>query len=223
MPSLQHILAVEDCVDTFTLIQHALKGLSSITWAKTVAEAKSLLNVSLYDLIVLDIELPDGSGLDLCLELQNSEVFRAIPILTLTAKDTIEDKIKGFQMGVDQYMTKPFDKRELKARVESMLFKAMRTKINSIVNIGDIAIDKNLQRIQTNNKTIKLTPTEFRILMLLLAEPGAILDREAISDLIWGDKETSIRQVDTQISKLRKKIGADKIQSIHGIGYRFAA
>lgn len=220
---MQSVLMVEDNEDSIRLMLACLKGLALFTVAKSVLEAKLLINSMSFDLILLDVNLPDGCGLALCAEMQASEFLRHIPVIITSCYNETEYKVKAFSIGVDDYLTKPLDIQVFRARIESKLLK-IQDQNKTLLKIGQIKIDTLMQRVHVGNETIDLTAGEFKVLMFLATNAGSVLDREAISDKVWGEQsETSMRQVDARISRLRKKIGQDKIESVHGVGYRLVA
>ena len=226
---MHKILLVEDNVDAYNLVKRAL-GSSQLEWAKSLAEATRLLQTKQYDLILLDIMLPDGDGYRLCSVLQTNDQLNNCPVIFLTAKNSTLDKVMGFSVGADDFISKPFDPLELKARVDAKLRKRERDMIESdMIRVGDIEINRNTQRVSINqngtSENIDLTPIEFKLLVMLSKEPNTVHTRDQILNHVWGESiHVYGRSVDTHISKLRKKLGpkADYIESVHGSGYRFA-
>ncbi len=226
---MHKILLVEDSVDAYNLVKRAL-GTAQLEWAKSLAEATRLLQTKQYDLILLDIMLPDGDGYRLCSVLQTNDQLNNCPVIFLTAKNSTLDKVMGFSVGADDFISKPFDPLELKARVDAKLRKRERDMIESdMIRVGDIEINRNTQRVSINqngtSENIDLTPIEFKLLVMLSKEPNTVHTRDQILNHVWGESiHVYGRSVDTHISKLRKKLGpkADYIESVHGSGYRFA-
>ncbi|MES2857507.1 MAG: response regulator transcription factor, partial [Bdellovibrionota bacterium] len=167
----------------------------------------------------------------LCSMLQSSGDFESIPIVFLTAKTSISDKVLGFQLGADDFITKPFDQLELKARVDSKIRRLERDKRESdIVRVGDLEINKSSQKavVTTDGNTteLDLTPLEFKLLLLLANKPNHVFSRDEILNTVWGESiHVYSRSVDTHISKLRKKLDSYSglIESVHGSGYRIGA
>lgn len=225
------LLLVDDSEEVYKIVDNALTGVSSIDWAKSISEAKELMPKAAYELVLLDIGLPDGNGVEFCQELQNTNP--TLPIFFLTAKDSLSEKVMGFTAGADDYITKPFNSLELKARVESKLKKiAMLMNSNDRLKWKELEIDKTSQEVFVYDDTkspnfkdsIDLTSLEFKILMYLCQKPNAVISRDDIMDGIWGkDVFVYARSVDTHISKLRRKLGsaASTIESVHGVGYKF--
>jgi len=227
---MHKILIVEDAEDCYQLVKHALGQNIDLVWANSVAKAMDHLNADSFDLVLLDVVLPDGDGFQFCSFMQNNDQFQNIPVIYLTGKSSPNDKVLGFSTGAEDYIQKPFNLMELRARVEAKLRKRDRLKQQeSWVRYGDIEIDiaSHKARIVSNGATreIDLTSIEFKILYLLLKRPESVLSRDEILDTIWG-KGVYIcaRSVDTYISKLRKKLEplSPYIQSVHGVGYKIS-
>ncbi|MCB0343132.1 MAG: response regulator transcription factor [Pseudobdellovibrionaceae bacterium] len=227
---MHKILIVEDCEDEFALISRALPTSSEVYWRQTVAEGRRLANTKSFDMILLDVGLPDGSGLELSAELSANPRCALTPIILITSRDSVDDKILGFTSGADDYVVKPFHLRELKARLESRIrrYESFRDHADHVV-AGPLEIDLTSQmcRITRDGVTIPiddLTPIEYKILTLLAAHPDRAFSRDHILTQVWGhDVHVFPRSVDTHVSKLRRKLGesADMIKSVHGLGYRF--
>lgn len=219
------ILLVEDSSEINTLIQRALHNLCEITWVKTINEAKELIVQKNFDIILLDIELPDGNGLDFCAELNAKNSNQAIFMLTSHA--SLSEKVLGFTAGADDYITKPFEMLELKARIEAKL-KKLCDPPNLVFKNGLIEINKNRQttKIFEDEKyvEIELTNIEFKLLTYLSDRKETVVHRDKLLNEIWGnDVYVYARSVDTHVSKLRKKLrgASELIKSIHGVGYKF--
>jgi DNA-binding response OmpR family regulator len=225
------ILVVEDSSESFQLIRRALGTAYNLDCARTLNEASQYLNKQMYDLILLDVILPDGEGYRLCSLLQTNEEMKNIPVIFLTAKNTLSDKVLGFQVGGDDFITKPFDPLELKARIDARLRKREREKREAnLIRVGDVEVNKDTQRAsinsEGNNIDLDLTPIEYKILVNLINEPNRVFSRDEILDVVWGKNiHVYPRSVDTHVSKLRKKMAhkSDLIESVHGTGYRFAS
>ncbi len=172
------------------------------------------------DLVVLDLGLPKMSGESVCMELRKK--YPEIPVIILTAKDSIEDVVKGLNLGADDYMTKPFVSEEFLARIHARL---RRNKgENSVLKIADLQLDTKKMEVKRGNKEIVLTPQEFKLLQYLMANPGQVLTRDMILNRIWlYSPDIESRVVDVYMGYLRKKIdlGADKklLHSVRGFGY----
>ena len=226
---MHNVLLVEDSPDAFHLVKRALGAAIRLEWAKTLAEASQALQKKAFDLILLDVTLPDGDGYRLCSILQTDDQLKNVPVIFLTAKNTISDKVLGFSVGADDFISKPFDALELKARVDSRLRRRDRERSESdVIRLGDIEINKSLQKVQIleagQSLDVDLTPIEFKLLIFLCKEINKVYSRDEILNSVWGEAiHVYARSVDTHISKLRKKLGprSNCIESVHGSGYRF--
>lgn len=185
--------------------------------ASTCGEAKVLLSGSRFNLIIFDVMLPDGSGLDLCTEIR--KVDTNIPILFLTACDDEIQIVRGLDAGADDYVTKPFKLQELLSRIRALL----RRNSNLIMKSKDIVINPQNITVMKNGKNIFVTPTEFQILSILIRNNGIIVTRNTLLQNIWDDNNNFIddNTLSVHISRLREKIGAEHIVTIRGVGYRW--
>jgi len=171
------------------------------------------------DLVVLDLMLPGMDGLEVCKRVQRD---RAVPVLMLTARDSETDTVVGLAVGADDYMTKPFSPRELVARVHALLRRAERTATteDKTLRVGDVEIDAAARRVTVRGRVVHLTPTEFELLHHLATRPGVVFAREQLLADVWGYGDGSgPRTVDSHVRGLRRKLGADIIRTVHGIGY----
>jgi DNA-binding response OmpR family regulator len=227
---MHSVLLVEDSSDAFQLVKRAIGSSVTLIWAATLSEAAAALNKTVFDLILLDVMLPDGDGYRLCSMLQANDQLKNVPVIFLTAKNSTADKVLGFSVGADDFISKPFDNLELKARVEARLRKRDREKTESdVIKLGEVEINKGTQRVHVYEDgkpaDVDLTPIEFKLLLFLCKDLNKAFSRDEILSSVWGDSiHVYSRSVDTHISKLRKKLGtkASYITSVHGSGYRFA-
>ena len=180
------------------------------------------------DLVVLDLMLPDGSGLDLLATLRREE--KEMQVLILTARGLEEDKLRGLELGADDYMTKPFSLKELLARIDAALRReriARAKRKKTTLAFGDVRIDPHRRRVHCAGEEIKLTRREYDILLCFVEHPDRIYERETLLHRFWGaDYEGTSRTVDNFISSLRRKIEIDPANprhliTVHGVGYRF--
>jgi two-component system alkaline phosphatase synthesis response regulator PhoP/OmpR family response regulator RpaB len=179
------------------------------------------------DLIILDLTLPDIDGIKTCQIIRREFDF---PIIMLTARDGIADKVLGLECGADDYIVKPFNFLELSARIKSILKRVERSLVNDQYEFKDLSINFKSKTITVRNETVKLTKTEFELLSLFVSYPGEVLSREFIQQQIWRDSQLyqTSRAVDVHVQRLRKKIEAevDKpeyIITVAGVGYKFQA
>jgi DNA-binding response OmpR family regulator len=181
------------------------------------------------DLVVLDLMLPGMDGLEVCKEIQKE---RWTPVLMLTARTEEADKVAGFAVGADDYLTKPFSLRELAVRVKAILRRIDRIQGTSGKEDGPIeslglAIDPQRRLVTVDGEEIGLTPLEFEILLSLAREPGVVLSRDALMDRVWGYRDyAGGRVVDSHVARIRRKLGEDGneprfIRTVHGVGYAF--
>lgn len=181
----------------------------------------------LYDAVIMDVMLPGMDGIQIVRELRHQG--NSIPVLMLTARTSTSDKVAGLDAGADDYMTKPFSMRELVARIKALLRRVDRaTQAASSapsdppMTVGDVTIDKAQRRVYRAGEEVHLTPTEFELLVMLASSPKTVLTRERLLAEVWDWADASgTRTVDSHIKALRRKLGADLIRTVHGVGYAF--
>ena len=222
------ILVIEDEPDIRKNLEYNLarEGFS-VSSAASILEAKTLLSSDDFNLILLDLMLPDGSGLDLCKEIKANSKTESTPVIILTAKDDEVDKVVGFEIGADDYVTKPFSVRELILRVKAVLKRG--TKKKEILEVerkfGDLKIDIDSHEVHVDDVKINLTALEFRLLKKLVDTRGRVQSRDQLLTDVWGySTEVTTRTVDTHVKRLREKLGpmGKYVQTIRGVGYKFA-
>ncbi|MGH2539914.1 MAG: response regulator, partial [Actinomycetota bacterium] len=178
------------------------------------------------DLVVLDLMLPGMDGLEVCKRLQRD---RWVPVLMLTARTEEADKVAGFAVGADDYLTKPFSLRELAVRVRAILRRSERVAqatSGETLSLGALSIDAARRRVYVDAIEIQLTPLEFEILLTLARDPGVVFTREQLMDRVWGYRDyAGGRVVDSHVARLRRKLGEDGttrfVRTVHGVGYAF--
>ena len=189
-------------------------------------EALSNIKKVLPEVLILDLMLPGVSGLDVCKSIRADDDIRDMSIIMLTAKGEEIDRVIGFELGADDYVTKPFSVRELILRVKVLLKKQRESLVeNKLVTFGPIRIDLDAHELKINDKEIVLTALEFKLLQHLVKRKGRVQTREQLLGDVWGySAEVTTRTVDTHIKRLREKLGntSDYIQTIRGVGYRFS-
>jgi DNA-binding response OmpR family regulator len=173
------------------------------------------------DLVVLDLMLPGLDGIEVCKHIQRD---RPVPVLMLTARDSEADLLVGLAVGADDYMTKPFSMRELIARVHALLRRVDRDAVSETaaapVRIGNVELDPSTRRVRRDGELVHLTPTEFDLVHYLAAHVGRVATREELLAQVWGyDVPSGARTVDSHIRSIRRKLGADLIRTVHGVGY----
>ena len=180
------------------------------------AEAANILEKELFDLVLPDVMLPGVSGFELLEYIQPT----GTPVIFITAKNSLDDRVKGLRMGAEDYIVKPFEIMELLARVEVVLRRYQKTE--EILQVGDLTIDLRSMQVQRGNETIFLTKKEWDLMLLFVQNPGAALYRETIYERVWGGEyPVGSRVVDLHIQRLRKKIGwEDTLRTVNRVGYR---
>ena len=226
MLSIESILVVEDEKDIVDLIKYHLE--QSGFFVITALDGPSGLERAKKEnpsLIILDLMLPEMDGKDICRALKSNASTQSIPILMLTARAEEVDRIVGFELGADDYVTKPFSPKELVLRVKAILRrKEVPQEGEKIIQIGDLFIDIDRHHVSIRKNPIRLTSTEFKLLVELASKRGRVQTRERLLDKVWGyTYEGYARTVDTHVRRLREKMGSlgDLIETIRGVGYRF--
>ena len=216
------ILIVDDDRDILKVLTANLKleGYNIIT-ANDGLSAYNLSRENFPDLIILDLGLPDIDGIQVCKKLRKADIN--IPIIMLTARDTVSDKVLGLDCGADDYIVKPFNFLELSARIKSCL-RRYKKESPSVMNGEDIKIDINKRAVFLKDRKIHLTKTEFELLLFLFQNKEKVCSRKEIKQNLWKNKEIYnwSRTIDVHINHLRKKLGKDiNIETVAGIGYIF--
>ncbi len=222
------ILIIEDEPDIRKNLEYNLSREGySVLAAASIAEAEQLIYSNNLSLVLLDLMLPDGSGLELCKKMKSDPDVQNLPIIILTAKDDEVDKVVGFEIGADDYVTKPFSVRELILRIKAVLKRGENKK--DIVEIdrqfGDLKIDIDSHEVYVDGELVNLTALEFKLLIQLVDRRGRVQSREQLLADVWGySAEVTTRTVDTHIKRLREKLGTmgKYVQTIRGVGYKFS-
>jgi len=223
----QKILIIEDEPDIRKTLEYNISREGyHVVGASSLLEAKSQIESDSFSLILLDLMLPDGSGLDLCREIKSDKEKSSVPIIILTAKDDEVDKVVGFELGADDYVTKPFSVRELILRMKAVLKRGEKKSDNVEVQrqFGQLSIDTESHEVFVDNNEITLTALEFKLLCQLVDRRGRVQSRDQLLSDVWGySAEVTTRTVDTHIKRLREKLGsmAKYVQTIRGVGYKF--
>lgn len=219
------ILVVEDEVSLTTLLRYNLESDGyRVIEASDGEEAMMMVDEQSPDLIVLDWMLPQVSGIELCRRLRGKPETRNVPVIMLTARGEEADRIRGLDMGADDYITKPFSMSELLARIRAVLRRIRPALADDLINVGDITVDRSAHRVRRADRDIHLGPTEFRLLDHLIQHPGRVFSREQLLDAVWGsDVYVEARTVDVHIGRLRKALNADgeqdPIRTVRSAGY----
>lgn len=226
---MKKILLIEDVEENQILIVETLKDLFEVSVAGTMTAAMKKLETSQYDLILLDIGLPDGNGFQLCSKIQDGDKNNRTPIVFLTARRGEDDKIMGYKLGADDYIEKPIQPRIFRAKISAKLRNLEKQSDQKrMLEKGCFQINTSSQRaclMQDGRETLlDLTPTEYRLLVIFMENEDAVLSREQLIDKVWRENvHITDRVVDMHISTLRKKLGVAGgcIKTVYGCGYSF--
>ncbi|MBI4127938.1 MAG: response regulator transcription factor [Parcubacteria group bacterium] len=227
---MQHILLIEDSSEFQKLIRRVL-GVQTckLTCASSAAEGQKELERNDVDLIILDLKLPDRDGFDLCVAFQENPKTAQIPVIVLTGKANVADKVTAFTLGVEDYIVKPFDVLEFRARVEAKLKRLRLKKENEeVLYIGKLQVHTALYKVFTmqgeERRDLNLSPTEFKLFFHLARNQGRVFSRDQLIGAVWGDNaDVYERTVDVHICSLRRKLAemSHWVESVPGLGYRF--
>ncbi|HAH06782.1 MAG TPA: DNA-binding response regulator [Elusimicrobia bacterium] len=218
-------LIVEDDTAVSELVTELLKEMDvSLHSASTCKEARPLIAKLAFDLIILDRILPDGDGLGLCVEIRAKPALQAVPIMMLTSRGSVDDRVAGLESGADDYLPKPFDIRELRARIEALLKRGGPGRID-VLEAGGLRMEMNARRATLHGRPLELPPKEFELLAFLLRFKGTVVSRELLLERVWnfppgagGETKT----VDVTVSNLRKRLDylSRHLVTLRGQGYR---
>ncbi|MEM7554722.1 MAG: response regulator transcription factor [Cyanobacteria bacterium P01_A01_bin.84] len=219
---MNRILIVEDEPRIAAFLE---KGLRSHNFTTTVANdavsATDLVIGADFDLMILDLGLPGKDGIEVLEEIRGQG--ENIPVIILTARDDIQDKVAGFEAGADDYLTKPFRFEELLMRIKARLRNHNNTQPpkENLLKVGDVVLDLRSRKVKINGESIELPAREFTLAETFFRHPGQVLSREQLLDRVWGyDYNPGSNIVDVYVGYLRKKIGSDLIETVRGMGYR---
>jgi two-component system phosphate regulon response regulator PhoB len=221
------VLVVEDAPRLLEILARSLREEGFVVdGAPTGEEALRLAAIVPYDAIVLDIRLPDLDGFEVCHRVRKAGSWS--PILMLTARDALADRIRGLDTGADDYLTKPFSMTELLARLRAVLRRIRPSLAEDVISVGDIEMDRGAHRVRRAGTEVHLGPTEYRLLDHLIQHPGRVFSREQLLDAVWGsDVYVEARTVDVHVGRLRKALnieGAqDPIRTVRSAGYSLDA
>jgi two-component system phosphate regulon response regulator PhoB len=221
------ILVVEDEPDLAELVALNLRGAGhEVTVAHDGSTGLAEIQRSLPDLLLLDVMLPDISGIEVCRRLRRSPQTVRLPVIMLTARSDEVDRVVGFEVGADDYVPKPFSPRELVLRVEAILRRTVASADSEgpqVIVLGDLVIDVPAHRVEVEGQEVLLTALEFRLLLDLATRAGRVQSRDALLERVWGySPNVETRTVDTHVKRLREKLGAGAkhIETVRGVGYR---
>jgi len=220
---MTHILIVEDETQITSFLEKGLKANGFTTTVATESEEALAIAIdSQIDLVLLDLSLPGEDGLSLLQQLRGQGF--AAPIIIVTARDDIQDKVTGFEWGADDYVTKPFRFQELLARIRARLRVSLHhqnTPNDQILQVQNLTLDLRTRRLTVNDEFVELSTREFILLETFMRHPNQVMSREQLMDQVWGyNYVPGSNVVDVYVGYLRKKLGNERIQTVRGMGYR---
>lgn len=221
------ILVIEDEADIQDVLDYNLRQSGhDVVQALRGKDGIRLAREHKPDLVLLDLMLPDLPGTEVCRALKDDPSLRDVPVVMLTAKGEEIDRVVGFELGADDYVTKPFSVRELVLRIRAILRRRQSSPPPPVtIRFGCLAIDRDAHRVWVDNTEIELTALEFKLLVTLYDRKNRVQSRNALLDSVWGiDTKISTRTVDAHVKRLREKLGnaRDYLETVRGVGYRFA-
>ncbi len=219
------VLVVDDETDILELVAFNLERQQfHVLTADNGISAVQIAKEKLPDIIVLDLMLPGMDGFSVFKELRADPRTSGIPVLMLTAKGEVNDRISGLELGADDYVTKPFSPKELMLRVKALLKRTRKVTVDASIKVGDFLLERNSLKLFLAGQPVDLTATEFKLLRLLVEAQGEVQERDVLLREVWGYSDTMLtRTLDTHVKRLREKLGkhAECIQTSRGVGYRF--
>jgi two-component system phosphate regulon response regulator PhoB len=221
-----HVLIVEDERDLQRVVAYNFRQAGfDVVSAMNGETALRAIKEERFDLIILDLMLPDFSGTELCRRIKQNPQTAQIPIIMVTAKAEEVDRVVGFELGADDYVVKPFSVRELILRARAVLRRAEgAATAPEKFDFGKLRVDRAAHRAWVEGQEVALTALEFRLLMMLFDRRGRVLSRDVLLDEVWGSHvDVTARNVDTHVKRVREKLGAagEYIETVRGVGYRF--
>jgi len=220
-----HILVVEDEKPQIELLKYNLEHAGfSVTFSQDGDEAISAVEFEEPDLVVLDWMLPGISGIEICRQLRAKVEFRVLPIIMVTAKGEEADRVRGLEIGADDYLVKPYSPAELIARIKGLLRRSNPATVSELLEFEDITVNLSEHKVKRNGIAVKLSPTEYKLLVTMIERPGRVFTRENLLDRVWG-REIYVenRSVDVAIRRLRSALNKHSeknlIRTVRGAGY----
>jgi len=219
------VLVVEDEESLHALLQYNLeKEGFSVDVAVDGEEALMMIDERAPDIVILDWMLPKVSGIEVCRRLRGRAQTRNLPIIMLTARGEESDRVRGLDTGADDYMVKPFSMTEFTARVRAVLRRIRPALAEERLALGDIEVDQAAHRVRRNGRSVRLGPTEYRLLLHLIQHPGRVFSREQLLDAVWGSEVyVEVRTVDVHVGRLRRALSedgeVDPIRTVRSAGY----
>jgi two-component system, OmpR family, response regulator QseB len=215
---LRVLLAEDDQMIGASMRSNLERERLTVDWVRDADAAERALQTGSYDLLLLDLGLPKRDGLQLLKQLRRRS--DSIPVIIVTARDAVSDRVEGLDAGADDYVIKPFDSNELAARIRALIRRRVG-RASACIEYGDLVLDPAQHSVHKGGQPINLSPREFAVLMALLERPGAIWSRAQLEERLYGwDQEVESNAVEVHIHGLRKKLGATFIRNVRGVGYR---
>lgn len=213
------LLLVEDDAMIGQSLQRGLgKSGHAVDWVQDGAMAALALHNNVYDLMILDLGLPGKDGLTVLREIRDQG--NEIPVLIVTARDAVDDRVAGLNSGADDYLVKPYDLKELQARIHAVM-RRRHGRTQPLIRIGELTLDPVTHQVTLRDKPVSLSSREFTLLHALMATPGAVRSRRDLEEALYGwGQEVESNAVEVHIHKLRQKLGAGTIENVRGAGYR---
>ena len=215
-----HLLLIEDDLDLGRALSQALRADDfSVQWLRRAADAPTTLVGEPVDCVLLDVNLPDASGLDLLARWRRDEV--GVPVIVITARAALEDRLSGLDGGADDYLVKPFATRELVSRIHAVM-RRYAQQASEVWRFGALAIEPRRHAATLDGQPLDLSPREFRLLLELAREPGAVVPKGVLAQRLepLGDA-VNFGAIEVHLSNLRRKIGAQRVRTVRGVGYMF--
>ncbi len=223
------VLVAEDEEDLRTLLHYNLEAAGyAVSLARDGAEAELLLQETKPDLLILDWMMPELSGFELLRRLRRRQETERLPVIMLSARGEEQDRVRGFALGADDYVVKPFSMPEFMARVQALLRRKSPAKMARILTVGDTELNREAMSVTRRGKPVHLGPTDFRLLQYFMEAPGRVHSRVEILEAIWGGgAEIDDRTIDVHVGRVRKALldvcWSDPLTTVRGVGYRFDA
>lgn len=212
------LLAEDDPMIGESVVRGLKQACFAVDWVRDGSSARVALETGDYGLLLLDLGLPRLDGISLLKELRRDN--QSIPVLVVTARDTVADKISGLNLGADDYLTKPFDLDELIARIHA-LQRRQTGRAKPDMHLGALCVNPQSREATLEGKPLALSQREFSLLALLMENPGAVLSREQLEDRLYGwEEEVASNAIEVHLHNLRRKLGADWIRNVRGVGYK---